>query len=511
MRRPLLLALVAVVLGPTPIGRAGEPAPRRISRAALEDKIRGGWAGQMIGVSYGAPTEFRSNGRIIEWPIEWTPDAIANAIHQDDLYVEMTFAQVLDEAGLDATTEQFGEMFSRSEYHLWHANASARRLLTRGIKAPWSGHPRYNAHANDIDFQIESDFIGLMAPGLPQVANAYAERIGRVMNHGDGLYGGMFVSGMYAAAFFERDVRKVVEAGLASIPPDSRYARIIRDVLDWSADETDWRATWRRVTDTWDRDDPCPDGALHEFNIDAGLNGAFIALGLLHGGGDFARTLEVSTRAGQDSDCNPSSAAGILGTILGYEAIPDVWKSGIPAIADTKFDYTNYSLNGITASTVARALRIVERAGGSVTADELIVPYQAPVPAALEQWEVDPPTARLDSSSAAWRWSEGWRDEPSRHGRVKISTAAKAEVTLTFRGTGIIIVGRYLEGGGGADVFLDGQPAGAIDARQVPRTHDNVYWHLTGLASAPHTVRVRVRADVGDAPIAIERAVILGN
>jgi hypothetical protein len=199
----------------------------------------------MIGVSYGAPTEFRSNGRIIEWPLEWTPDAIANAIHQDDLYVEMTFAQVLDEAGLDATTEQFGEMFGRSEYHLWHANAAARRLIARGVKAPWSGHPRYNAHANDIDFQIESDFIGLMAPGLPQVANAYAERIGRVMNHGDGLYGGMFVSGMYAAAFFERDVRKVVEAGLASIPADSRYARVIRDVLEWSTHEPDWKATWR--------------------------------------------------------------------------------------------------------------------------------------------------------------------------------------------------------------------------------------------------------------------------
>ena len=28
-----------------------------------------------------------------------------------------------------------------------------------------SGHPDYNVHANDIDFQIESDFIGLMTPG----------------------------------------------------------------------------------------------------------------------------------------------------------------------------------------------------------------------------------------------------------------------------------------------------------------------------------------------------------
>ena len=27
--------------------------------SVLEDKIRGGWAGQMIGVSFGEPTEFR--------------------------------------------------------------------------------------------------------------------------------------------------------------------------------------------------------------------------------------------------------------------------------------------------------------------------------------------------------------------------------------------------------------------------------------------------------------------
>ena len=43
------------------------------------------------------------------------------------------------------------------------------------------------------------------------------------MNYGDGIYGGMFVSGMYAAAFFESDPRKVVEAGLAAIPARSPY------------------------------------------------------------------------------------------------------------------------------------------------------------------------------------------------------------------------------------------------------------------------------------------------
>ena len=183
----------------------------------------------MIGVSYGAPTEFRSNGKIIEGNLnkylDWSPKRLENAIDQDDLYVEMTFAEVMDKVGLDATTEQYGEMFKDSQYELWHANAGARRNLNHGIKAPMSGHPKYNIHANDIDFQIESDFIGLMTPGLPREANKYADRVGRVMNWGDGLYGGMFFAGMYAAAFFENDPRKVVEQGLRSIPAESAYAQ----------------------------------------------------------------------------------------------------------------------------------------------------------------------------------------------------------------------------------------------------------------------------------------------
>ena len=83
----------------------------------MEDKVRGGWAGQMVGVSFGAPTEFHSNGKIIEGDLPaWAPDHVSNAIDQDDLYVEMTFAAVMDRVGLHATTEQFGEAFKTSKY-----------------------------------------------------------------------------------------------------------------------------------------------------------------------------------------------------------------------------------------------------------------------------------------------------------------------------------------------------------------------------------------------------------
>ena len=511
-----MLALVVTVLA----AAATEPPLRPLPRAVLEDKVRGGWAGQMIGVAYGGPTEFKSNRRIIEGPIAWDPASVASAIDQDDLYVEMTFAEVMDRVGLDATTEQYGEMFRDSQYDLWHANAGARRLLARGIKAPWSGHPKHNAHANDIDFQIESDFIGLMTPGLPREANHFADRVGRVMNHGDGLYGGMFFAGMYAAAFFESDPRRVVEAGLRSIPAGSGYAAVIRDTLAWSAQHPDdWRTTWRRLTEEWDRDDPCPDGALADFNIDARLNGAFVALGLLYGGGDFGRTLEVATRAGQDSDCNPSSAAGILGAMLGYERIPEAWKSGIPAIAGRKFRFTRYSFDEITRSTVERALQVVARAGGRVTGTEVLVPVQEPSAPALEQWAVDPPRARIAAADARWRFGDGWTDA-RRSARatapaLKASEAAGREATLVFRGTGVIVIGRCSERGGRADVYLDGVKAGEIDAYAPPRTHDNAYWHVTGLAPGEHTLRIVTRGDghprAAGAEIAIEGAVVYGE
>ncbi len=495
---PAFRALLLLAVGYCTL--AADNAPRRIDLRVLEDKIRGGWAGQMIGVSYGAPTEFRSNGKINEAEISWAPERVSNAIHQDDLYVEMTFAEVMDTKGLDASSEDYGEMFKNSKYSLWHANAAARRLLNDGIKAPLSGDPRYNAHANDIDFQIESDFIGLMTPGLPQQANRYAERVGRVMNYGDGLYGGMFFAGMYAAAFFEDDVRAVVEQGLACIPAQSRYGRIIRDVLDWHARYPgDWKKTWQLIEDKWDKDDPCPDGALAPFNIDASFNGAYVALGLLYGNRDFGKTVEVAARAGQDSDCNPSSAAGILGVMLGYEKIPDFWKGGIGKLADTEFEYTNYSFNSICKSTYDRALKNVRLAGGSVKAGEAVIPRQRPKAAKLEQWDPGVPDRRVAWDDPSWTFSGDWTEakQGSSPARVvgKSAGGAGAAAALKFDGTAVIVVGRYSQSGGRADVFLDGKKAGEINAYIVERTNDDALWHTYGLKQGPHTLRIVTRGD----------------
>jgi len=496
MSRPLPAILAAALLGPAAVAAGGVSPPqadRRLSRSVFEDKVRGGWAGKMIGVSYGAPTEFKATGKTYDAPLPWDPKKVSNALGQDDLYVGMTLAETMDRLGLDASTEAYGEAFKGTQYSLWHANAGARRLLNQGIKAPESGHPKYNIHANDIDFQIECDFIGLMCPGLPRESNRYSERVGRVMAYGDGLYGGIFLNGMYAAAYFETDVRRVVEQGLACLPPGSGYARIIRDVLDWSAQHPDdWRKTWQLIEEKWDKEDSCPDGALRPFNIDARINGAYIAIGLLYGGRDFGKVLEISTRCGQDSDCNPSSAAGVLGVMLGYEAIPEEWKSGLPAIADRKFQFTQSSLNDICRSTVERALQVVRRAGGRVEGDTLVIPFEAPEAAPLEQWDMGIPERRVGVSDPAWRWKGDWKEAKGR----RVAEAAGAEAEFEFTGAAVAVVGECTQAGGRADVYLDGKKAErGLDAYIVERTHDNACWHAYGLAQGPHTLRIVVRDD----------------
>lgn len=490
--RLCFLSTVIVVLGSFPGAYSAEHEKyRELAVPVFKDKIRGGWAGKMIGVSYGYPTEFKSLGKIYEKPIPWTPEQVHDAIDQDDLYVGMTFAETMDREGLDATTEQYGEALKNSKYKLWHANAGARRLLQSGIKAPLSGHPKYNIHANDIDFQIEADFMGLMCPGLPQASNRYCDRVGHVMNYGDGVYGGMFICGMFSAAYFETDPRAVVEAGLACLPAESEYAQLIQDVLDWHKENPDdWRKTWEKLEHKWDHGDCCVQGAMVPFNIDAKINGGYVALGLLYGNGNMDKTIEVSTRAGQDSDCNPSSAAGILGVMIGYEAIPDHWKSGIPAIADTKFKYTDSSLNDVCQSTFDRAVQVIQLEGGQVSDDRVLIPVQSPVPAKFEQWSMGKPVKRIGVGDKELRCTGKWETEQRNRYKVLRTKEAGADFAFDFEGTAVLVGGEHSPEGGLVDVYLDGKKVATVDTYLEAMTFDNSIWHVYGLEPGKHSVRL---------------------
>lgn len=378
-------------------GKTESKIPKTVvfSPADLKDKIKGGWAGQTIGVSYGALTEFRFKGMMIPdtVDIEWgSVDHIKDWMIKfpglyDDIYMDLTFVEVFDRLGLDAPVDSFAYSFANAGYNLWEANQTARYNILNGIKPPMSGYWKNNPHANDIDFQIESDFAGLMCPGMPVAAAEICDSIGHIMNYGDGWYGGVYMATMYSLAFVCDDVEFIVTEALKAIPPESRYYQCITDIIDtYHSKPDDWTVAWNRCDEMWDKTIGCPTGAFVDYNIDAALNSAYVVIGLLYGKGDFGKTVDIATRCGQDSDCNPSSAGGILGTMFGYSKIPAKWIDPLKTAENIKFAYTNSSLNDAYQMSYDQALKVIEKNGGWINSDGMIeIKCQTPDVVGLEQ------------------------------------------------------------------------------------------------------------------------------
>jgi hypothetical protein len=366
---------------------------RKLCISEYQDKMKGAWVGQMAGVGWGLPTEFKFPDEII--PLdkvpEWDPEMI-NQHGNDDLYVEMTFIASMDNHWYDVSIRQAGIDFANTGYGLWAANKRGRDNIRSGIPPPESSHPQYSDNCDDIDYQIEADFSGILVPGMPNLAIEMGEKFGRLMNYGDGLYGGQFVGGMYTEAYFESDIEKVIQAGLACIPAESNYAQCVRDVMTWHKEyPDDWTKTWQLIEDKYRHSLEYQGFAAQRENvwipIDAKLNGAYIVLGLLYGNSDMDSTIVISMRAGKDSDCNPSNAAGVLGTIIGFENLPEKYKTALDY--SRKFSYSDYDLNKLmeVCEELSRVL-IVDHGGELISDEELgqcwLIPVQKPVPSPFQ-------------------------------------------------------------------------------------------------------------------------------
>ncbi|MCK4749470.1 MAG: ADP-ribosylglycohydrolase family protein, partial [Bacteroidales bacterium] len=326
---------------------------RQISLEEYRDKVEGGWLGQAIAVLWGQWTEGiwqqemipfelndwyktkatpESSVEVINWakspPVAityapepwnklkdyikdknnweiWTPDKMAD---QDDLYMEFMFLHSISNKGLDVTATEIAEDWLKylDKKRTWGANNRAISNCQKGIWPPKSGHPHHSPYGNAIDFQIESDLFGLINPGMPRISNYWCDKVGHIMNYGDGWYSGVYVAAMYSLAFISDDIHFVVNEALKLIPEESKYYQAMSDVINWHQKyPDDWTKTWRKIEESeWSYDLHCTAGVYKPFNIDATVNMAYVLIGLLYGEGDIFKSMDISMRCGQDSDCN---------------------------------------------------------------------------------------------------------------------------------------------------------------------------------------------------------------
>jgi hypothetical protein len=404
-------------------------AYRQISLEEYRDKVEGGWLGQAIAVLWAEDTEFKWRGEMVPFDLDdwyrakplpqelenkansmknriemkqyltrnfyndknnwvkWTPEKMSD---QDDIYIEFMFLHSIHKYGLDVTGTEIAEDWVQylDPERIWGANKSAYMNFRKGIWPPLSGNPRYNRMGDAIDFQIEADLFGLISPGMPRISNSWCDKVGHIMNYGDGVYAGMAMAAMYSEAFFESDPLKLAEYSLKAIPSESGYAAMVRDVIDLYKRQPNWQEAWKVLQKKWGE----RDGNLVP-NLDAKINGAYVYMGLLYGGGDFLKSMNISMRCGLDSDCNPSSGAGILGTAMGMKNIPEKWamlrKLPIDNIAIRDIYPKLISWEEILEKTIEAGKWNILQNGGHLDQGVFHIPHQSPISPPLEQtiWE----------------------------------------------------------------------------------------------------------------------------
>jgi hypothetical protein len=479
------------------------PGNVTLTTEQLKDKIKGGWAGQTIGVTYGGPTEFKYNGTFIQnyQPIPWYDGYIKKTMIEfpglyDDIYMDLTFVDVFERLGFDAHVDSFAYAFAHADYKLWHANQAARYNILNGMQAPKTGHWLNSPHSDDIDYQIEADFAGLMNPGMPNSASAISDKIGHIMNYGDGWYGGVYVGAMYTLAFVSDDINFIVKEALKTIPKESRYYKVMADVIEWHKKyPDDWHQTWFELQKKWSDDLHCPDGVFAAFNIDATINSAYVIMGLLYGNGDYSKTLDIATRVGQDSDCNPSTAGGILGAMLGYNKIPAYWKMGLKEAEDLDFKYTSMSLNKVYEIGYRHALEMIKRNGGEVTDKNVTIKVQQPEAVRFEQsYENLYPVANLE-----------------------IDYNEKGEIEFEFEGTGFVLRGKAEKKNNLPDksleatLYIDGEE---IETAKLPTDFTTrrleLFWKYQ-LPNKKHSIRVVVKKEVPGYRLKVSNCIIYSD
>jgi len=301
-------------------------ADRTITHQELVDKSRGMWLGQIIANYAGRSTEGHFKGSTpnpaesVPWVLRQTWDG------DDDTDIEYIAIDILETDGFDCTPSELAGQWQKHIIFsgIYISNKQARYLMDDGFLPPLTGSRHYNMHWYSIDSQITTEVLGTVCPGLTQAAIDLTGKFARISNEGFPVHAAQFYSVMYSHAFFESDISTLIDKGLEAIPESSRTHKVISDVKKWYTEDmvdgvADWRSTRRKLYDNYQG---TQSNYRYYYWIESTVNTGATVLCLLYGEGDFKETTQIGVLAGWDCDCNPATAAGIIGVIKGYSGLP---------------------------------------------------------------------------------------------------------------------------------------------------------------------------------------------
>ncbi len=309
-----LLTCVAHTQNAPPAASTGRsPKILALSRAEYLDRVQAIWTAQMIAQITGVRFEHQPASTLPLTPMTHLP---GHAPVDDDYYYEMVAVRAFEKYGISLTVEQLGQQWLENNAGSWGSSEQALLLLKRGVKAPDTGHPRYNKLWWTIGPQFSSDVYGALTPGMPNVAAALARNLGHINGYAEGTDGAVFVSGMISLAFVENDTHEIVRKAASLIHPDSPYRQCLDMVIAMAEAGRTAEQIFRAVDERWGIEYPATNNAV--------VNGGIVATSVWFGEGDFGKTLQLAVHAADfaDTDCNAANSESVVAAMHGMKALP---------------------------------------------------------------------------------------------------------------------------------------------------------------------------------------------
>ncbi len=377
--RTKLFIIILVAFGLTHLSENVIAQNQKISRAELHDKIAASWIGQMIGNIYGLPHENKYINAPGEerWPYGYSKnlDKLSKyngAFSDDDTDVEYMYLLEMEKWGPEPEYAQLRDAWM---YHIrdrvWLANRGALGLMHFGFTPPYTGSKELNPHWYQIDPQLINEIWAVTAPGMVKYAAGKSAWAARITSDDWGIEPTIHYGAMYAAAFFESDIDRLIQIGLDELPAEGRYAQTIKEMIELHATYPDWKDAWKVMAKKYYIDEPDMTKTIWNAN----LNGACAILAMLYGEGDFQRTLDLSCAMGFDADNQAATVAGLLGIINGMKGLPkdlylpvEGWTLPFNDnyINITRHDLPDTQISSIIDRTLDVTLKLILANGGTV-------------------------------------------------------------------------------------------------------------------------------------------------
>ncbi|MEM7380744.1 MAG: ADP-ribosylglycohydrolase family protein [Bacteroidota bacterium] len=376
----------------------------KINADEYYDKVYASWLGQIIGNIYGLPHEnqYIEEGRpdslstfgYSGWPLE-RMKTVNGAFSDDDTDIEYMYLLQMQKHGIEPTYEQLTLAWT---YHIrdrvWLANRAALTAMSLGFRPPLTGNRKYNPHWFQIDPQLVNEIWAVTAPGMTNYACAKSAWAARITNDNWGIEPTIHYAAMYSAAFFEKDVERLIAIGVKALPEGSRFIETVEEVKRIHAkfpDPGDWRKARKEISDKFYQNEPIATRTMWNAN----LNAACGILALLYGKGDFKTTLDISCALCWDADNQAATMAGLLGIINGSKGLPRELLFPLDSLSWEKpfndlyknvsrHDLPDSRISGMARVTVEQAERIIVSKGGRIEQEEGEKFYWIPTDATFE-------------------------------------------------------------------------------------------------------------------------------